>query len=89
MGKSIGQTVKVLKQFDRENGIKEPSSRHSRRSCEKDMNSLVKQLRVTDVFKEVPGRAHRYFTNFEANTMRALTIPDLNPQMGEQILTYN
>ena len=44
IGRSLGHTIKVVKCYDLVNGIKEPSSRRSQRSCEKDMEILLKQL---------------------------------------------
>lgn len=86
VGKSIGETVKIMRNFDKVNKIKVPSSRHSKRSCAKDMNLLIKQLHEDScVFKKVPGRSHRYFTNFKANPMRGLKSAHINSWMHEQL----
>ena len=47
VGKSLGEVVSILQQFDQTSGIKQPSSRLSKRSCEKDMTLLLKQLNDT------------------------------------------
>ncbi len=92
VGKSIGQTVKILKRFDEANAIKEPSSRRSKRSCQKDMQIMLKQLHETSrVFTKVAGRAHLNFPKFLANVPRTISIPELTQWMGERlqkIVTY-
>ena len=77
-GKSLGQTVKVLNHFDEDYGIKEPSNHHSKRSKEKDMLKLVKQIKDTStVFDKVEGRMHQNFPRFEANSFRKLDMKDI------------
>ena len=93
VGKSLGEVVLILQQFDHASGIKEPSSRHSKRSCEKDMTLLLKQLKdTTKVFSLVPGRAHRTFPKFQPNCMNSLTLPALMQWMEGQlhkVMTYS
>ena len=92
LGNSLGEVVKVLKHFDSVNSIKVPSSRHSKRSCEEDLSSLIKQLLQVKVFEAKPGREHRNFVDFQCNSMRGLAYPELTQWMGEhlnKILTYH
>ena len=92
IGRSLRQTMKVLKIFDEGNGIKEPSALHSKCSYKKDMLKLVNQLKETrNVFEKVPGRAHSHFPKFEVNSMKNLNIKDVQHWMNRQIeklITY-
>ena len=55
IGRSIGQTVPILRNFDMINSVKEPSDRHSKRTTAKDKEILVKQLHEdTKVFDNIP-----------------------------------
>ena len=83
IGRSIGHIVKILKHFDDINDIKQPSSRHSRQSCEKDMHLLLTQLHdVSGVFDSHPGRAH---SNFPKHQASVTSIPKLKEWMGKQL----
>ena len=86
VGNALGEVVLTLEQFDRMSGIKEPSSRRSKRSFEKDMTVLLKQLKDTSkVFNTVPGRGHRTFPKFQPNCMNSLTLTDLMQWMDNQL----
>ena len=50
IGNALGEVVCVLENFDNESRIKQPSARHSKRSSEKDMAILLKQLQETSKF---------------------------------------
>ena len=72
VGNALGEVVHVLHRFDCVNRIKDPSARHSQKSCKKDMAILVKQLQETSkVFERVSGRVHRVFPKVQ-NCMNSL-----------------
>lgn len=85
IGRSIGQLVPILNNFDIINHIKEPSDRHSRRSTHKDMGILLKQLEDTNVFNVIPGRVHRSFPKFKANPVRHDSVKDLTEWMRKRL----
>ena len=93
IGNALGEVVCILENFDNESGIKRPSARHSKRSSEKDMAILLKQLQETSkVFYTRSGRIHQMFPKFNQNLMNSLCLPDLMQWMGQQlhkIKTYN
>lgn len=85
VGKAIGHTSAILRHFDRATGIKEPSGKRSKRSCEKDMCILLKQLYETSkVFATIPGRSHRTFPKFLSNIQKSLSVEELNEWMQQQ-----
>ena len=43
VGKSIGEIIKIINHFDKDNNIKKLSRRHSKRTKKKDMDAIVKQ----------------------------------------------
>ena len=78
VGKSIGHSVKILRQFDHVNDIKERSGHHSRSSCERDLQIMLKQLHeVSKVFKKIPGRAHLNFLKLKRNATQQLLLHNL------------
>jgi len=86
VGKTIGHTVHILKNFDKVNEIKEPSGRHGKRSCEKDMQILLKQLcDKSCVFATIPGRKHRCFPKFQSNIEQSIPHATLTDWMHEQL----
>lgn len=93
VGKSIGLTVPILKRFDKVNEIKEVSSRHSKRSCKKDMEILLKELmHKSKVFQKFPGRAHFNFPTIASDTPFSISTPELSQWMSVQLQkmkTYN
>lgn len=93
IGRTIGNTIEIAKRFDEDNGIKEPSCRRSRRSCEKDMELLLKQLlEESRVFDYVPNRAHCNYRSMQPNSIQSISIPDLNVWMTQQLhklVTYH
>lgn len=92
IGKCLRQTMKVLKIYDYENGIKEPSASHSKRSYKKDMQKLIQQLMdSSNVFQKIHGRAHSNFSVFEANSMRKLNLEETKLWMEDRLkklITY-
>lgn len=91
IGKSIGHTVQIAKRFDLVNGIKEQSGRHSRQSCEKDMQLLLKELCDSEVFKQKPHRKHLNFPGIQANSIKHASVSDLKTWMEGQykkLVTY-
>ena len=65
IGRSIASTIEITEQV---NGIKKESRSRSRRSCEKDMKLLIKQLfEDTNVFDTVSKRAHQSFMAVDTN----------------------
>ena len=84
-GKSIGPTVTAISNFDMVNGIKKSSINHSKHSCLKDIDILVKQLHDSSaVFNTVPGRKHRSFKKYKANCIKNITVPELSVWMNKQ-----
>ena len=91
VGKCIGHTIDIVKQFDKSNGIKEPSGRRSKQSCTKDMKLILKQVHeTTQVFKNEDKRAHRNFPNYSGNITQHLSLPELQMWMGQlhKIINY-
>jgi len=87
IGKSIGNIVNILKNFDKINDIKESSSHHIRRSCEKDLKIIIKQLmEVNKVFVQVPLRTHMYFPKVKANSVKHISIKNLTEWMKQQLM---
>ena len=87
IGNALGEMLPILQQFDCVTGIKPTSGRHSKRSCEKDMAILVKQLKETsNVFSVVPGCSHRTFHSFQPNSMNLIQYSDLIMQWLEKQL---
>ena len=75
VGNALGEVVQTLHQFDCTSGIKDPSARHSKKSCDRDMSILIKELQETSkVFQNISGRAHRIFPKFEQNCMNSLSF---------------
>ena len=86
VGKALGQLIPILQQYDAMSGIKVPSSRHSKRTCEKDMDILLNQLHKTSqVFGVVPGRAHKTFPHFQTNSMNSMQHAMLTAWMEQQL----
>lgn len=86
IGKCIGEIVDVVKQFDEVNQLKEPSTRHSKKAKKKDLEAVVKQLhQVSDVFCVCEGRAHKNFSHFKNNSMRSISMKELQVWMKEQL----
>jgi hypothetical protein len=93
VGNALGEVVQILHQFDDIGGIKDPSARHSKKSCDRDVSILIKELRETSkVFHKVSGRAHQTFPTFKQNCMNSLTLPTLSKWIQEQLhkhMTYH
>ena len=86
VGKSIGLTVPILKRFDKVNGIKDASCRHSKRSCKKDMDILLKQLLdKSKVFETFSGRKHHNFPTVASDTPFSISTAELTQWMGIQL----
>ena len=86
VGKSIGEIIKIIDHFDKDNNIKKLSGRHSKRTKKKDMDAIVKQLsEVSGVFSIKEGRTHRYFKNFKNNSMQTLSMENLKTWMDGQL----
>ncbi len=85
IGKSNGVIIPLLKWFDRINGLKEPSSRHSKQSTEKAMSVVLKRLiEVGEVFTYIPGQSHDYFRKVQSNPIRHRSMSNL-PTAGTAI----
>ena len=84
VGRSIKITIEITKQFAKENQIKEPSCRKSRRSCNKDIKLLLKQLSDDMVFDNIADRAHRNYSSIKPKSIKHLRIKELNEWMKIQ-----
>ncbi len=93
IGKCIGKTVDMLKNFDKDNGVPKQSGHHTKHSSKVDVGKMVKQLRQTsDVFTQKPGRCHRNYPKFTSNKIRTIDLPELNKWMTNQLtkrIDYN
>lgn len=86
VGKCIGHTIEIVKQFDRTSAIKETSGRRSKLSCTRDMKLLLRQLHENaEVFEPKKERAHRNFPTFAGNITQHISLPELQEWMGKQL----
>lgn len=90
IGKSIGEVMKIGKQFDEENGVPEESGKRSRRSVAVDMQKLLSQLSDTKVFDQIPGREHSQFKGFQINPNpnRNIYLSNLKKWLKAQVKKY-
>ena len=57
----------TLDNYDNINHVPDESGRHSKRSNEKDLYKVIKQLVQSRVFDVRPGRKHKSFANLKTN----------------------
>ena len=88
VGKCISGVMKITKQFDAENSVPQVSGRHSKRSMEKDMKTVMAQLMETKVYDHVRGRKHKKFKNIQQNSTRKLKKKDLEAWMKSKVQQY-
>ena len=88
IGKSIGELIKIKKQFDVENSVPQESGKRSRRSVTADMKKLLSQLSGTKVFDDISGRKHGQFKKFQVNPTRKLTSHKLEKWLKKQVKKY-
>ena len=81
IGRSIGELMKVTRQFESENKLREESGRHPRRTVQLDMDKLLTQLQNDNVFGHVPGRKHSKFGKIQTNMTRKLPVPKFSTWM--------
>lgn len=67
VGKSVGETCKVLHQFDEVNSMPVDSGKHSTRSSFIDLEKVLQQLQEINVFESKPGRKHAKFRKIRCN----------------------
>lgn len=67
VGKSVGETRKVLHQFDEVNSVPVDSGKHSTRSSFIDLEKVLQQLQEINVFESKPGRKHAKFRKIRCN----------------------
>ena len=60
VGKCIGELSKVVQHYDKDNGIKGDTGKHSRRSMVVDLTKILKELRDADVLGCYRDRGHKY-----------------------------
>lgn len=75
VGKSVGYFAKILDAFDDQAGVATVSGKHSERSMEKDLQEIVKQLVVANIFDT--SRAHKSFSKLKPNLIRKVLQKDL------------
>lgn len=79
-GKALGTVNNVLSQFDEDNDVAVPSGAHSCPSYAKEMCTLIKELKHTNILTEAPaGRKHSSFPK-----PRSI----LHAQPSGKVLTY-
>ena len=90
IGKCIGKTEKVLKNFDRSNNVPQESGSHTTKSSKEDMKKLLLQLtEKSKVFIMNEGRSHKKFSDFKLNMLRQLDITALKQWMSKQMQKLN
>ena len=90
IGKCIGKTEKVLKNFDRSNNVPQESGSYTTKSSKEDMKKLLLQLtEKSKVFIMNEGRSHKNFSDFKLNMLRQLDITALKQWMSEQMQKLN
>ena len=77
IGKSIGQLIRIINQYDDTNEVKGESGKHSTRSNLSDLSKIVNQLATSEAFQYIPGRKHVYFPKFSSNSTRQLNLSKL------------
>jgi len=83
-GKSMITLMKVLEQFDQDNGVERGSGSHTRKQSTKDLLRIVQQLVDARVFKPETGRKHASFPHFTANVFNSLDEKQFKEWMIER-----
>ena len=84
VGKCLGETIKVTRNFDSQSGVHCESGYHTTRSEEKDFGTLLKQLNRIEVFKEKEPRKHTSFSKMKPNLIMKLDMKDVGKWMEYQ-----
>lgn len=58
IGKSLGAFYNTLEQYDKDNGVKNPSGIHHKPSVAKERDMIVMELLLASVFKKQSARKH-------------------------------
>ena len=86
IGKCIGKTVKVKRNFDVNTNVSTRSDSHTSKSSKKDMKTLLQQLtEKSKVFQRNSGRLHKNFSNNKVNMLHQLDMGVLKQWMSEQM----
>ena len=92
VGRCLRRLEGVLRCYDKDNGIKEVSGRHSMRSTNIDRDKMLEQLLKTDVFSNRHGRAHRNFPKVTQNLIKKVSKDKLLQSMRNRmnkLILYN
>lgn len=85
VGRALKPLSETMLRFDQELGVPHESDYHTTRSSDIDLDRVLKQIfDESDVFSNIPGRAHTNFKQFVPNSMKPLSRKGL-----EQWVTRN
>lgn len=93
IGRALKPLITAMENFDKQHQVPTESGNHTRRSSEKDLQTVLEQIFVkSNVFHFSPGRMHAHFRNFCPNTMTTVTEENFKKWMehrAKELLTYH
>ena len=82
-GKAIGVLSKITTSFDKSVGVHVPSGKQRKKTMEKDIDIILKQLIECDVFNSSTQSSHKSFCNLKVNMIQTLDETPLKEWMVE------
>ena len=84
VGRCTAPLDEILERFDTIHNYSSQSDHHKKPSANKDITSMLEQLRKADVFHYTHGRKHHAFSNFRNNPIITLQQEDVSEWMKSQ-----
>ena len=84
LGKCIAPLGDLLDNYDNIHKVSTHGTNHFAPSSEKDLICIIKELNSAEVFRNIPGREHRSFSNFKNNPVLSLKKKDVDTWLKVQ-----
>lgn len=88
ISRSVEETEKILKNYDKQLGVKKPSGRHKAADFDKDINDLAVLLHEKKVFRQMPGREHMHIRKISADALAPVNMKDINAWMKKSVSKF-
>ena len=85
ISRSVEDSEKVLKNFDKQTGVKKPSGKHEPVSFAQDVKHVAMLLHDKQVYSQLPGREHQHIRKISADALALLNMKDIHHWMKESI----
>jgi hypothetical protein len=89
ISRSVEETEKIIKNFDKQVGTRKQSGRHKAADFHTDINKIMVSLNKKQVFRSIPGRKHMYIGRISADPIASMDMKGLHTWMKKSFDTFS